>query len=356
MLFDFITANRELIIERARARVASRPVPRATDVELRYGVPLFLDQLVARLQTDVETSQIGDSAMLHGAELMSSGFTIGQVVHDYGNICQVVTELATERRAPIDTDEYRTFNQCLDVAIAEAVTEYSRQRIEAATGRGIELVGFLAHELRNHLATSTLAYEAIRSGSVGVSGGTAALIGKSLEAMRDLVDRSLAEVRLSAGPPRSERILVAKLLEDIEIAASMQAKFRDIAISIEPVDPTLAVDGDFQILASILSNLVQNACKFSRAHGHVALSTRVAADRVSIDVADECGGLPPGKAEELFHPFEQRSADRSGMGLGLSLSMKGALAIGGTLEVRDLPGTGCVFTVELKKSPSVASL
>lgn len=352
MLFEFIATNRESIISRARARVASRPLPRATDIEIMHGVPLFLDELVSRLQTGIETdaSKIGETATRHGAELLKSGFSIGQVVHDYGNICQVVTELATELRAPISSEEYRTFNQCLDVAIAEAVTEFSRQRVEDVNERGAEHIGFLVHELRNHLSTATLAYEALRAGNVPIGGGTAALIGRSLDAMRELVTQSLAEVRLQAGLPHNDRIVLATLLDEIEIAASMQARERDIEITIGPVDPMLEVDGDFQILASILSNLVQNACKYSRAHGRVSLGIRVSDERVSIDVCDECGGLPPGKAETLFRPFEQRGSDRSGLGLGLALSLKGARAIGGDLQVHDVPGTGCVFTVDLHKS------
>ena len=51
---------------------------------------------------------------------------MAQVVHDYGGVCQAVTELADEMHAPITADEFRIFNRCLDDAIAEAVTEYTR--------------------------------------------------------------------------------------------------------------------------------------------------------------------------------------------------------------------------------------
>jgi len=128
--------------------------------------------------------------------------------------------------------------------------------------------------------------------------------------MRDLVTRSLAEVRLEAGPPRDERIIVASLLEEIEIAATMQAKSRDVRLSIEPPESGVTVDGDSQILGSIVTNLVHNACKFTRPHGQVTLRTRVTSDRVLIDLEDECGGLPPGKAEEFFRPFRQRGTRR----------------------------------------------
>ena len=78
--------------------------------------------------------------------------------------------------------------------------------------------------------------------------------------------------------------------------------------------------------------------------------------RVLIEVEDECGGLPPGKAEELFRPFEQRSSDRSGLGLGLAISMQSVEANGGELSVRDLPGKGCVFTISLPLAPPSPSV
>lgn len=355
MLHDFIAQHRDSIIDRTRRSVATRGAPRATDVEMLYGVPLFLDQLAARLRADVEPDggQIGASAVLHGGELLRIGVTIGQVVHDYGNICQAITELALELSSPIGTDEFRTLNLCLDIAIAEAVTEYARQREHAIMGEGVEHLGFLAHEFRNRLNTATLAFDAVRSGRVGVAGSTGAVLGRSLAGMRDIVNRSLAEVRLEAGPPRQEPISVAHLLEEVEIGAAMQAKARDVRLAITPPpDGNLSVRGDSQILGSIVTNLVQNACKFTRPQGQVTVRTQVTADRVLIDVADECGGLPPGAHAELFRAYEQRGTDRTGLGLGLAISLRGARAIGGDIRVRDVPGTGCVFTVDLERSPS----
>ena len=116
-------------------------------------------------------------------------------------------------------------------------------------------------------------------------------------------------------------------------------------------EPALAVDGDKKMLAAVLVNLVQNAIKFSHPQRHVVLGARASADRVQLDVMDECGGLPPGSAESLFRPFEQRSKDRSGVGLGLVIARRGVEAHGGELHVRDIPGTGCVFTVDLPRVP-----
>lgn len=353
MLEEFIRDRRALILQRTREKVASRSTPRATEYELEEGVPLFLDQLSARLREGVGNSSwtaMEQSASLRGAALWKLGLTIGQVVHDYGNICQAITELAVDLHASIPTEDFQMLNLVLDIAIAEAVTEYSRRNEQQIAGQNVENLGMLAHELRNYLNSATLAYEAVRSGSVGASGSTGAILGRSLTGMRELVTRTLADVRLEAGSSRVERIHVAVILEEIEIAAMTPTANRGVAISLEPVDPEVVVDADYQILTSVLTNLVQNACKFTRPNGHVTVRTRVTEDRVAIEVADECGGLPPGKAEELFRPFQQRGSDRSGLGLGLSICVRGARALGGSLEVRDLPGIGCVFTLDLPRA------
>jgi signal transduction histidine kinase len=352
MLFDFIAQHRDLLVARAREKVRQRVAPAPTELEISHGVPLFLDQFSSRLKLteDHAFSEIGADATIHGGELLAAGFTIGQVVHGYGDICQSVMQLAVELQVAVPPQSFKTLNMCLDIAIAGAVTEYSSRREQQIFERGVEHLGFLAHELRNLLNTATLAFEAVRSGSVGVAGSTGQLVATSLVRMSELVTESLAEVRLEAGRPRNERVHVAPLLEEIAIAATMQAKTSELELAIAPVASDLCIDGDAQIAASILTNLVQNACKFTHKHGRITVSTRITIDTIAIDVADECGGLPGGNPEDLFRPYEQRSRDRSGLGLGLAISRKGALALGGTLSVRDLPGQGCVFTLGLRRS------
>ena len=78
--------------------------------------------------------------------------------------------------------------------------------------------------------------------------------------------------------------------------------------------------------------------------------------RVRIEVADECGGLPDSDVAALFVPFEQRSGDRSGLGLGLAFSRWAVEANGGHIFARDLPGVGCVFTVDLPRGRLSANM
>jgi signal transduction histidine kinase len=356
MLDEFIVTNRDAIIARTRARVATRACPKPIEAELANGIPVFLDQLgtalvAARKSGAVDHEQLIQAAGRHGGDLLRMGLTVGQVVHDYGDLCQAITELAVETMAPISGAEFQTLNLCLDDAIAGAVSEFARLRERSLEAEGTERLGVLTHELRNLLHTAMLAFESIKSGRVAVGGSTGTVLGRSLTGLRELIDRALLDVRLDAGVKHFERISVADFIAEVEIGALMQAAERGVVFTLTSVEPAVTIEGDRQMLIGTVSNLLQNAFKFTRKGGNVSLTTRVTADRVMFEVEDECGGLPRGKIDELFHPFEQHSADRSGVGLGLSICLRAAKTNGGELRVRDIPGKGCVFTLDVARKP-----
>lgn len=239
-------------------------------------------------------------------------------------------------------------------AIADAVTEFSYQRDASITDRDFrasnERLGFLAHELRNLIQTATLAVAAIRKGNVGLTGVTGAVLDRSLTGMRTLIDRSLADVRMTAGmPARHQLMSVAGLIDDVKVSMSLEAQTRECVFKVSAVDPGLAVDADRDLLFSAVANLLHNAFKFTKVNTEVALHAYASADRIRIDVEDNCGGLPHGDPENLFLPFTQCGSDRSGLGLGLSISRRSVEANNGLLSVRDMPGTGCVFTIDLPR-------
>ena len=361
MLHEFITLNRDEIVLRCRAKVATRSIPPPTEAEVSHGVPLFLDQLVITLRggQDQLNPEISRSAVLHGHDLLLQGFTVSQVVHDYGDICQSITELALEQEAPISTDDFRTLNRCLDDAIAGAVTEFGRGRnqstLDGADARGNERLGFLAHELRNLLNTSILAFDVLQTGDVGVGGSTGKVLRRNLLAARNLIGRSLAEVRLTQGIEHRKRFAVAGFIEEVAQGASLAANERDITFTVMPVEDGVAIEADWQVLASAIGNLLQNAFKFTRPRTVVTLRVVASADRVLIEIEDECGGLP-GNTADLFRPFDQRGADRSGLGLGLAYSRWAVEANQGRIFARTVSSKGCVFTVDLPRAavPAVA--
>jgi len=356
MLHEFVAVNRDELIRRCRTKVAGSPTATPREVAIDHGVPLFLEQLVGALHCGLSSSaEITRSAVLHGHDLLLQGFTVSQVVHDYGNVCQSITELAVEQGTPISAADFRVLNGCLDNAIAGAVTQYGRERhqsiLDGETVRAKERLGFLTHELRNLIHTALMAFDVVKSGNVGVSGSTGSVLHRSLVAARDLITRSLAEVRVRQGIQNREQISVAGFIEELAPAATLAANARGITLIVLPVEEGISIEGDRQVLGAVVMNLLQNAFKFTRPRTTVTLRTGASAERVLIEIQDECGGLPSGDVNELFRPFEQRSTNRTGLGLGLAFSRSAVEANHGRIYARNLPDSGCIFTIDLPRQP-----
>ena len=265
------------------------------------------------------------------------------------------TELATEMNVPITAADFRTLNRCLDDAIAGAITEYGRDHErsikDVMAARDGERLGFLVHELRNLLNTAIIGFDLLKRGNGGMAGGTGEVLHRSLMGLQAIASRSLAELRLTQGLQRREPLLLSAFIDEIAGAAVLEARRRGLRLTVLPVAEALTVRGDRQVLAAVVGNLLQNAFKFTRPHTVVTLRVRASAERVLVEVEDECGGLPGGNRDDLFRPFEQRGTDRTGLGLGLAFSRWGAEAHNGRLCARSLPNRGCVFTVDLPRLP-----
>ncbi len=254
-------------------------------------------------------------------------------------------------------DEFRTLNRCLDNAIAEAVAEFSKHSdVEAAhrlTSEANERHGFLLHELRNSLHTATLALTALETGTLPIAGATGGVLRRSLDALTSLVKHALAEVRVAAARPDDVEVFsLASFIADAGNAALLDSNARGCSFVVKnTIDPDIGVKGNRELLLGAVMNLVQNAFKFTRPDTVVLLTAHASGDddTVSIDVQDGCGGLPPGVSEVMFIPFTRRHSDRSGLGLGLPIAKQSVESFGGTLTVRDLPGTGCIFTINLRR-------
>jgi signal transduction histidine kinase len=354
MLSEFISANRAKILALTREKVAARMAPRATPSEIEEGVPLFLNQLTAVLQAQevrgtASNPEVGRTAVRHGAERMRTGFTVDQLVHDYGDVCQAITELAVDLDKSIAADDFRALNKCLDFAIAQAVTEFERQRTRQQSEQENERTGFLAHELWNLVNTAKLTFHVLKQGKVAIGGSTGAVLERTLSSIAEVVDRSIARVRVATGVFAHERVLVSELMEELQVTATIEAASRGFNLEVSQLNQALEIETDRLLVVGAVVNLLLNAFKFSSLGSTIGLrASQIDGEKICIEVEDACGGLPPGDEEGLFRPFEQRSADRSGLGLGLSVSRENIRAVGGELRVRNLPGKGCIFSVELR--------
>ena len=361
MLYKFLVDNRDKIIADARRKTAGISEDRPTTEESERGLPRFYDHLLFELKRESEgkpkvsekssaRKHGADATARHGKELSRLGYTVSQVVHGYGVLCQAITEVADEMKIPITASEFSTLNLTLDVAIADAVTGFSKhENLEGVDANKRQ--GFLVHELRNALAAAIVAHSMVKKGVVGTGGSTNALLERNLNRMRDILDRSFSEVRMQNEELVDKRAtLLIEVVEEVEATASEEARLKGLTLKVD-ADHQLRrmVNVDRNYLVSALSNLVQNAIKYSREGGTIWVRCRDTDNNFVLEVEDQCGGLPKGKAEELFQPFTQKSSNRTGLGLGLTISRKAVALNGGTLEVRDLPGKGCIFSITLPK-------
>jgi hypothetical protein len=199
-LDQFLKDHRDELIRRTRAKVASRPSPPSNETELEHGVPLFLSQLSATLEdqglggtdhsaraSDSAHPNIGASAALHGRDLMRFGFTLEQVVHDYGDVCQAVTELAEELGTTLSIAEFHTLNRCLDNAIAGAVSSWSDERDRTRSDKGTDT---LLRNLGKLVDQARTTYDVVREGRVAIGGATGTLLNRALMDMRALIDKA----------------------------------------------------------------------------------------------------------------------------------------------------------------------
>ena len=216
MLDRFIATHRDEIITRCRAKVAVRSVAVLNQPDEDYGVPLFLDQLIEALRLGGRSSpEIGESAIQHGRELLRKGFTVSQVVHDYGDVCQAVTDMAVEQEAVVSADEFRTLNRCLDNAIADAVTAYARDS-QAMINEQAEAIGdrltLFSQDHERLLDLAIQSFAAIQTGNIGATGATGMAHRSNLIALRILVQQFMPQIRLASakttlspggGPPKA---------------------------------------------------------------------------------------------------------------------------------------------------------
>jgi hypothetical protein len=215
MLHQFLASNRTKLIARCKNKAAKRFAPSAIPAPIDHGIPLFLQQLVDALRLEKTTppgeiiepmptpapTEIGRAAAVHGAELLRLGYSVDQVVHDYGDVCQAVTELAGEEDECITTGEFRTLNRCLDNAIADAVTSFGHARQILINDQAVTLEHRLRMFSDEHQRLTDIAihsYSAIKTGTVGVTGATGTLLIHALEELRTLTDRTLPEIRTPA--------------------------------------------------------------------------------------------------------------------------------------------------------------
>jgi signal transduction histidine kinase len=347
-LHEFLASNRAELLAMALDKIRAR-APGRSDADLFRGVPQVFDEIVRFMRRGVGLPDSEPEPKRAGAAVGDSKERDGRLIaYAIGAISDSLGELGGRQNLRFSAREYQLFDQALDESLAGAIEEHDARERKHQQVDTSKRVGYLAHEIRNALASARMTYDTLRSGVVGVNSRIGDALGRSLFAIHHLVTQTLAAVQLDAAiPVNLQRVDVSTFMQEIQETAVPQ---RGISLHFE-VEPGLVVQADERLLSAVVTNLLQNALKFTRAAGNVTLRARSRADRASIEVEDECGGLPPDAEKLLVTTFSQHGSDRRGLGLGLSIAREAAEAQGGRLSFVDRPGKGCVFTVELPRPP-----
>jgi signal transduction histidine kinase len=316
-------------------------------------LPAFVDDLIQAMRHEAglpgksELPTTSSLAVELGRQRQEYGFELAIASLSFGVVSDSTGELGGRYGLSFEAADYQQFNHCLDVAVAAAITEYSKLVSEGRERDEALRLGFLAHELRNALSSARLAADVLRSGHGAIQGLTGDVLDRNLRRMHALLAQTMLAAQLQASAPLTlAPVNLNRLLSDVKSSAVLE---RNITVAVQ-VDAHLQIQADENALLSALGNLLQNAIKFSHSGARVEVRAARVEDQVSIEVEDECGGLPQGSQERLFQPFVHGSGKRN-TGLGLPIAREAVLAQGGELKVRDLPGKGCIFSIHLRSAP-----
>jgi signal transduction histidine kinase/ActR/RegA family two-component response regulator len=274
--------------------------------------------------------------------------------------------------APIDTrsgvHEVVELERALNDASAAILARDSELRrqaseLQAADANKSQFLALLSHELRNPLAplSNGLAVLKMRGDAQAVA-RTHAMMERQIGQLRRLIDDLLDVSRIDRGKfdLRKERVAIDAVVRNAIETAKPNIEAKHHALAVRYAREALYVDGDAVRLCQVVSNLLNNAAKFTPAHGRIEVATRAEAGRAVIAVADSGIGFTAEDRTRIFDMFVQLDASRTqtggGLGLGLTLVRSLVEMHGGTIEAESAgPGQGATFTVGLPLAEAPAA-
>ena len=352
ILADLIAAERDPIVNRWVERTYETTAPRSlARVDVLNDMRAFVAELELRLRGDL--SDGGDNApplqvaQSHGRQRFEIGYDIAAIIREQSILHDIIQEVIVEECYQASDRERISLSRFLYAALADAANCYAIERDREVRVQAERYVSFLAHELRSPLGTAMLAVSVMRERQELPDGRASASLERALAQMHGMVDGALSDFTVRSSPkPVCKPLDLREFLADITSESESHAESKGVRCTIAMEEP-IEFDADPKLLRSAVSNLVRNAIKFSAPGGEVRLEGKRGEGRVIIAVRDSCGGLPEGSVERLFNPFVQAGEDRTGFGLGLAIAKQAAECHQGAIRVHDVPGTGCVFVIDL---------
>ncbi|WP_434419406.1 ATP-binding protein [Nannocystis pusilla] len=375
-LADRLEREQQVIVDRWLRRVraqgvAARPLPAP---ELVDRLPEFLEQLAAALRRGAEEDEGGETdaptlagqvAREHGTQRYRHGFDIRAVVDEYTVLLDVLFDLFAETEPCLDIGASRLLIHAASTGVAAAVEQFSTEReadvlsaqeaLLKAREYEEQLIGVVSHDLRNPLAIIMHCAELIRRAE-----HLPAPVCRQLQRLRSATDRAMRLIGdlLDFTQARNQgRIPVKPVAVDLRLLLRQvldEARLTHPGRTIECIGPDVRMVGswDPDRIAQVLTNLLDNALKFSPPASVVRVETDLAPDRVIVAVHNRGEPIPPERLGSVFEPFQRADPDanaRVSLGLGLHISRQLAQAHGGDLTVESSAEAGTCFTLTLPR-------
>jgi signal transduction histidine kinase len=353
-LSSLLADRRVEILERWTQRIrwehADKELSRG---ELWDRLPHFFDDVLEALRApagvkDNDAVAGADTPSVeHGTQRLRVGFDLSEVIREYEILTECILDEVNAVEGAISIEQLRRVLRLVNAGRVDAVSAYVEHRGEDVAQAHSQHVSFVAHELRGPLMTALMAVQQLRRNVPQENEWALGMLSRSLATLRDLINKVLTTERLDGRVQLTRETLdLGVLLDQVVTENRLSAEQRQVKLIVK-APRALPFSGDRRLLRSAFENVLSNAIKFTQEGSTVTVSGQRQKGAILIEVEDACGGLPDGDTAALFKPFVQRGQDRTGFGLGLAIVKQAIELHGGRAAVNDLPGKGCVFSLEL---------
>src|SRR5581483_9546786 len=268
---------------------------------------------------------------------------------------RAVTEAYLRRENQRLQRELQIKNEELTQSYAKLQAAY--EQLQALDKAKASFFSMVSHDLRHPIAVAKGYLELIQSGPAAIDDENRGYIQVAEQEMRyiaEMVDDVLDLSRMDAGYYQvdCQPLPVSSLLQQARLAFRTQAAQRNISITVEPSENLPLVSADSLRMGQVLSNLIENALKFTPEGGQIVLSAKQVNDQVQITVRDTGVGIEPGEHEKIFDRFYRikrgEQVEDKGSGLGLAICREIVRLHGGRIWAESELGKGAAFHLTLK--------
>ena len=360
---DALQARRESDERLREGMLAARMV--VWDMDLLTGDVVFSDNATAVLGRDW-TSVEAVWASLHPDDVLKLHAARQRAIAERSEYREIVRLLRPAGQGTLWLNvkgQVRCDGQGVPVAIRGVSVDISErmqaeQDLRDADRRKDEFLAMLAHELRNPLAPISAAAQLLKMPSLRpeLVRKTSEIISRQVSHMTSLVDDLLDVSRVTRGLIGLERkrLCVMEIVTDAieQVRPLINSRKQDLSVSLPP--ERIELTGDQKRLVQVLTNLLNNAAKYTPEGGQLSVAVQTDASTVTISIRDNGIGMTRELLPHVFDLFTQaeRTPDRSQGGLGLGLALvRSLVSLHGGKVSADSDGQGCgsVFAVQLPR-------